>query len=250
MGKCTCWQPGEAKGGKIESAILQFNEQGKFRFVTDLDFDPFYVNQLAVFSTGEFLISGWKREPPTRNGQANNEQAQEEELVEPLLAVVNPAGEMVHRLRFAPADEEATSETPETLPRSAISLAATATGDDGFLYLMLREGNARIFVISPVSGVVKSLEVTPPGENLSPMSLRYTPGVGLLIQFGERVDERRFDPRNGVLPLVHPQTGERLVDYQLNPELGGILGCHTSRGFLFVQVSPQRQVAFHRAVPR
>ncbi len=240
------------KGRTIEPGIVQFSEQGRFRYATQLDVAPYAINQLVVFGTEEFLTSGWKRERPAgeSEAQASNNQAQKEDLVEPLLAVVNPVGETVQRLRIGGRDQEAPGEQALTVSWRAISLATAAPGDDGFNFLMQREENAKVLVVSPQSGVVGALDVSSPKDKFSPTDLRYSSGIGLIVQFDERLDERRFDPQNGVISLVHPQTGERLADYQLAPEVGGILGCHPPRGFLFVQVNNQRQGVFHRATSR
>lgn len=240
------------KNRTIEPGILQFSEQGRFRLAIELDLAPYSLNQLAVFGTGEFLISGWKRE---RRAIApgvltNAEQEHAQNLVEPLLAILNPAGEITHQIPIPEAGEKAPGEEASSIPLRAISLAAAAYGDDGFIYLMLRQENARILVLSPQSGVVRTLAVSSPSEKFSPTDLRYSSGIGLIVQFDERLDERRFDPRRGIISLINPQTGERLMDYQLTSELGGILGCHTSRGFFFVQVNGQRQLVFHRTTPR
>ncbi len=213
---------------QIEPGIVQFSEQGRFRFTTELDAASYSLNQLAVFSTGDFLILGWERERPRTAslGETDRKQEQREDFVEPLLAVVNTAGEIEQRRRLGDT-ESAPSEGAETVSLRSLSLATAVAGDDGFVYLMLREEPARILVLSLAQGIVRNLLVIPPGETLSPMYLHYSQGVGLQVQFGERRGKRRMDLRSSFISLVHPQTGERLVDYRVTPEIGGILGCHT-----------------------
>jgi hypothetical protein len=242
-----------AKGRKIENSVLSFSDDGNFRFATAIDIPSFSIDQIAVYSTGEFLVMGWKRSDVATKASSSDSSADaaKQDFVEPMILVLDRSGHLVREVTLAdaPALSKDKSVPPMQLARPAISLARTAAGDDGSIYILLRTEKATIFSVPPRANVVRRLEVQPPGEEYGALDIRYSSGMGLVILFARKVGTGRWDTANAVFSIVDPERGERLYDYQSTPEVGGAFACYAHGTFLFWNAKDGKPV-IRQVVPR
>jgi hypothetical protein len=222
------------KDRRIESAILVFSENGTFRESIPISIENFSVDQLAAFSTGEFLVMGWKRPEP--GAMPATSGSPEQDLVEAMVFVMDRSGRQVREINLTtiPATDKSRSKPGRELARSAISLARTAAGNDGTLYLLLRTEPAVILAVPPRAAWLRSIPLEPPAPEHHATDVRFATGYGLLVQFAKRLSEGRYDTANALFSIIDPQTGEHLYEYQSSSEVGGAFACFTGREFTFL----------------
>jgi hypothetical protein len=241
---------GDKGARKIESAVLSFGDDGKHRFTTELNLPMTVPSRLAVFGSGEFLVTGY-RKLESSSGQSR-EGAEPD--VEPVAVVLNRSGELVQQIDFSSEPGAAAAGGPRGAlwSREAVDLSSCALGDDGNIYLMFRDKNPLIYVLSRHGTVIGMVNVEAPSERAIAREIHPAPGMGLLLKFGETAGQSKFYPADKtVFSLVDPATGDRIADYESSMRVGSALGCYTSRGLLFVgKAKEARQLAILRALPR
>lgn len=242
------------KDREIERAILSFNEEGGFQSAIPIKATLTSTDQLAVFSTGEFLLAGWVKaqdsSPSTNQGGKDNRPRQPDVGAKTL--VLSPAGDLIREVSLWSdfAETETQPGKRLVLPASAISLGASAAGDRGEVYLMFRGAKPEVYVALGKARVVKRIEITAPSKDQVAVSMSYATGVGLVVQFAEKGLGESFNIGASVISVVDPQTGERLYDYQATPEVGGVFACYSPRGLLFLSAEKDGAPILRRSVPR
>jgi len=254
--------------GQREIDVLTFADDGTFRFATKLEpvFTPIH---LAVFQTGDFLVSGWKPIPnpappapgpspvaPSYSspGGAGQRTPRTPPPVEPFTAVVDRSGRVLKEITL---DQEGASSDPagssrtRGFPSVEIALGEAAPGDDGNIYLMFRKATApQVYVISAAGIVVRSFKVAPPNENDQEVAMAYSVGGKLIFEFQHKIDDRTTDWKNAIFSVVDAETGARELDYQSSAEIGGGYSCYSPNdGFTFIRNTKERQLLLSRVGP-
>jgi hypothetical protein len=242
------------KGREIQHAILSFDEEGKFRYAIPLKVLLTSVDQLAVFPSGEFLITGWNKAENSATGNQES-QANKRPHVEARLLVLSQNGELQRPVSLAGDFEGApvgrSKPKPLLMQESSISLGRTAIGDSGEIFLKFRTATPEVYALLPRATVVRRIDVAPPSEESQALNIWFASGTGLVVQFAERRPQGRgFNTALSVISIVDPQTGERLYDYQVTGDIGGVFACYAPKGFLFLWTDQEGRLNLRRAVPR
>jgi hypothetical protein len=129
--------------------IVSFDNKGQYKTKLELDSKELLVGQLAVFASGEFLLSG--RRP---NGEAR-------------LVVMSPSGGSLDGVSLPPSDDEATG--PAAVIRS-ISWAEPAA--DGRVYFCQSATGKRVYGVLACGQVDKTMKLVPPRRDAQLVELR------------------------------------------------------------------------------
>lgn len=228
------YEEARARDGQVY--IVGFSNEGSLRSRIKLDTEPFHPYEIAMFGSGEFLVSGTLSNP---GGYGRT----------PFTAVVSQRGRLIKRI-YEPEDEESRRKaetgdpayTPEGLNagNSSISDGDAASGSDGNVYLLRATMPALVYAVSPNGDVIRKLRVEAPAPDLVARELRSANGR-LAISF------LRSNSTVGVV---------RIVDYYGNPiatldsgegVLPGLPGCYDSRSFTIVDFNSDSEVYIRRA---
>ena len=246
---------GTPRGQKVEVAVAIFRDDGTFQSATELKGD-FSAAQLAVFPTGEFLVSGWRpiqTQDPKAVQELPKDKPAELPPVQPFTAIFDRNGNVVIEVSLS---VEANAAHPDdyaklsSISGSAISLGATVTGEDGNVYLMLAGDKPMLFAISAAGTVVSTRSLMPPSEKMGVLQMRAASGNRLVFEFAEKRPGGRYLTQSSVFSVTDAASGERLIDYQSSPEAGGAFACYASEGFTFLTTTKEGRLAIRRAVTR
>lgn len=207
--------------------VVEFAPDGKYEKTTKLDVAGLLPYHLAVFPTGEFLVSG-----------AVHDSA-------PYTAIFDPQGRLikdlplpgdVSRQSVGPerkvAGEEKPSDADATLAVLGEVLGgAAAIGPDGNAYLFRNSRPPVMYVISAGGILVRRLSLKPPFDSVVPLGESVS-GGRVLVVFGHELGKNAS--KDEFYSLYDLWTGEHLYDYKRSPELSGGLACYTQNAFLFV----------------
>ena len=195
--------------------IVKFNPDG--RYDSTFTLEPFLEpRQLAVFPSGEFLVSG--KELSEKDKEPTGKL---------LTAIYDRLGRLMWEVSL-PRDVEAGLEEAQAV---ALSLTTAVAADDGNIYLMRATASPRVYVISPGGSVLRRLVIPPPAEDFRPITMK-TAGGRIAIQFEE--DSPAGTGALELFSVVDAQTGEKFADYLSTPETGGTFACYTPSGFTFL----------------
>lgn len=241
----------DPKEKKLGGYIFRLRSDGTFDFTINLG--PFSPDQVAVFGNGNLLVSGTKtlrlygkNEPPVP--VAANE-------------VIDDAGELIKTITL-PDDVEPLKPTDPSFKKDfgvepgEITVGNAVTGSDGYVYLMRHTGNPKVYVISPDGSLVRRFELKPPAPGaMASATVGYSPEEGgeLLLPFqlqGPRPGGRGVRATGAVILAYSAETGKRLMDYTVPPEIGEAMACYSPNGFTFVGTTERHQVVLRQVKPR
>jgi hypothetical protein len=224
-----------------EPAVVKFAATG--RYDSTFGLDPMILPlQLAVFASGELLVSGLELSPG--DGKPTGR---------PLLGLYDGTGQFLREVSLprdiqwvVPPEEKAPS--PEESPEEAATSGTDVEpGDDGNLYLMRPVGNPLVYVISPAGTVLRRLEIRPPADGFRPTGMKAAGGM-IAIEFA--MDDPMGMGDIYIYSILNAYTGEKFADYSVAREARGIWACYTPNGFTFLtsQDDPPR-LAIVKAKP-
>jgi hypothetical protein len=183
---------------------------------------PFFPSQLAVFHSGEILLSGLQyRAGPSYKAST---------------AIYNPAGHLVKQFALdedaeverridAGDGEEASLQQGHS---EAVDTSVAITADDGLVYLMRATSPPSVYAISAVGDVVRKIVVRPPTATGTPnFGLRVVKNR-LVVQFHRSCDVTA-DPdscRSSTYAVVDATTGQKLAAYEADKEAAGTMACY------------------------
>jgi hypothetical protein len=191
---------------------------------------PFFPSQLAVFNSGEILMSGLQYQPGYKAATA----------------IYDPTGHVVKQLVLdGDAEIERAIEAGNTKDTSAqqphtqsVSRSVAITGDDGLVYLMRATSPATVYAISAAGDVVRKIAVSAPtSTGLPGFGIRVVKNR-LAVQFS-RTCKSALDVdscRGSTYAVVDATTGQRLAAYEADKELAGPIACYApdpDRFFVF-----------------
>jgi hypothetical protein len=201
--------------------ILEFSSDGSLK--SNLALDPetsIYPYQIAVFKSGEFLVSGL-------HGL---------HVQTPFTAVFDTKGKLIKKI-YEPEDEDSRQKA-EAGDAAFVSDSGygnyyashgdVALGSDGNAYLLRAVSPALIYVISPKGEVVRKLRIESSDPGWVARTIRSASGR-LAISFAQR---GHF---NGIIRVVDLQ-GNAIVDYISDDKniYPGFLSCYTPMGLTFL----------------
>lgn len=213
-------------GARVHSGnrayVMEFEANGSPKSTIQVDTEEWFLPaHIAVFKSGEFLLSG-------RRGSR------------PFTGVFTPDGKLISTI-FEPEDEELQKRaeagdpdvqvTESNSSNDAVDLGGVAVGSDGNAYLMRRTSPALIYVISARGEVIRKLRINA-DESLRwfPEQLQSFPG-GLVVLFDNRAGDTR------VLKAVDLQ-GNPIASYGIggDPRVG-VLACYAPPTFTFLDTT-------------
>jgi hypothetical protein len=162
----------------------------------------FFPDQMAVFRSGEVLLSGMQY----RRGNTA------------WTAIYDPAGHLVKEFVL---DGDAEVERP------AVSRSAVVRGDDGFVYLMRATSPARVYVISSTGEVARQITVEPPEGGTPDFGIRVFKNH-MVIRFrlnclsagtGTHCDGTEYR-------VLDATTGKQLAIYRTDNTASGPIACY------------------------
>jgi hypothetical protein len=204
---------------------------------------PFFPSQLAVFHSGEILISGLQYQPGFKAATA----------------IYDPTGRLVRQLvlegdlgieRAIAKDTRAQQQNT-----SAIDTSVAITGDDGLVYLMRATSPASVYAISAAGDVVRKIVVkAPTATGLPDFGIRVVKNR-LTVQFRRNCDNSvdSGSCRTSTFTVVDATTGQRLAAYEADKAVGGTIACYApdpDRFFIFSTSSDRHGLEIVEADPK
>jgi hypothetical protein len=220
--------------------VTSFAKDGSVKARTKLETEFFQPHHLAVFKSGEFLLSGTK-------GKDQHT---------PYTAVFSPDGKLLEEV-VEPEDKEIESkaksgekgyvlkESPNFFGNIAVTLGGAVSGADGNVYLGRATSPALIYVVSPSGEVVRKLRIDAGRSGYVVGSIRPFKG-GLAIAFGPPLGRIT----STIIKIV-TYSGDPVAAYELteNPLTPHSLACYAEGSFTFVSTSRDNNVYVYTAVP-
>jgi hypothetical protein len=204
----------------------------------------FFPSQLAVFHSGEILISGLQYRPGYKAATA----------------IYDPTGHVVKQLVLdgdaeveRAIEEGDTKDTSAQQPHSqAVDRSVAITGDDGLVYLMRATSPVTVYAISAAGDVVRKIVVSAPNGTGSPdFGIRVVKNR-LVVQFRRNCDSAaNSDPCwSYTYAVVDAATGKKLAAYEADKEVAGTMACYTPDPDRFFIFSDQPGLDIVEAEPR
>jgi hypothetical protein len=197
------YQIGTVGIAKPQIYVLHFSSDGSpsSRVRLDTDFQPY---QFAAFADGNFLASGYQRDPQNKSDPGRT-----------FTAVFSADGRLLAQLSFEPspatvqgtaqpAAKPATGELPKAAP--TLDLADSEPGIDGNIYAMRRSSPALIYVISPAGKILRTLKVSGPDRGVMPNTFHVSQNR-LAVSFWDDAKHSH------TLVVTDAQTGRRIATY-------------------------------------
>jgi hypothetical protein len=190
----------------------------------------FFPSQLAVFQSGEILMSGLQYHPGYKASTA----------------IYDPMGRLVKQfvldgdaeIERAMESGDAKDTSAQQQNTSAIDKSVAITGDDGLVYLMRATSPATVYAISAAGDVVRKIVVYAPKDaGLPDFGIRVVKNR-LAVQFRRSCDRTvDFDScQSSTYAVVDATTGQRLAAYEAEKEAVGPIACYApdpDRFFIF-----------------
>ena len=189
--------------------VVKFSPDGKVESDVQLDFARFAPYQLAVFPSGELLLSGVedgnRAHPPRYKSFA---------------AVYDKTGHLTKKLSLEGDGEiDQAIEVGDSRYAShgpgwgnlAVAQGMAATGEDGNVYLVRRTSPATVYVISSSGEVVRKFVVEPQTSGDMPFEMQLAKGKIAFVFDGWTGDR---PSGNEKLAVVDANSGERLEDFE------------------------------------
>ncbi len=209
-----------------ERHIVKFSPDGEYdsAFLLEPYLEPRHI---AVFPSGELLISGGELSPRDR-----------EPTGKLLLALYDRRGKFLREISL-PRDVENPKEPPAGESESAsaakegyvLTHSTAVAAEDGNMYLMRATTSPVVYVISPAGAVLRRLVIPPPEQELRVNTMKVA-GGRIAIQFLQVDSEGRTEKH--IFLMVDAVTGEKFANYLSTPEIGGAWACYTPEGFTFL----------------
>jgi hypothetical protein len=201
---------------------------------------PFFPSQLAVFHSGEILISGLQYQPGYKAGTA----------------IYDPTGHLIKQV-VLDGDVEleraiANDTRAQKQNTSAIDRSVAVTGDDGLVYLMRATSPASVYAISASGDVVRKIVVNPPTGAGSPYFGIRVFKNRLVVQFRRSCDRTDASDscRSSTYAVVDATTGQKLAAYEADKEAGGTMLCYAPDPDRFLIFSDRHGLEFVTAEPK
>jgi len=230
-----------------EPSIVLLRDNGEFSWSVQVQ-PFFYAMHVAVFPSGEFLISGVRpakdtAEPPS----------------EPFVGIFGEDGKLLREIKLpdnaekadvvrsvneargpkavqAPESQRGPGQAIKQVPPD-ISLGTAMVADDGNAYLMRAKTNPLIYVVSVAGEVLRRFELEPPADGFKVATIRIN-GGRIVADFD---GPRESMPRPRFYSVFDAATGQKLFQYSAH-DLPGALACYTGSDFTLVSSGPSNLI--------
>jgi hypothetical protein len=204
--------------------LTVFSSDGKLKSRVQLDPPGFFPSQLAVFPSGESLVSGLEHVHSSR-------------AVGPyksFTAIYDKNGHLQKRLSL-PEDAEIDADAERGDSRYAhgpmfgnlaVAFGRARLGDDENVYLMRRTSPATVYVISSSGELLRTLSIEPAGHGQMPYEMRVAEGH-IAVEFNLSCSSDHFEGSN--FTVADAMTGQKLADYADDKSLGGIFAYYSAK---------------------
>lgn len=214
-----------AQNGVVKPRIyvLHFSSDGSPSSPTLLDAD-FEVYTFAAFATGNFLLSGVRRDLQNKADRGRN-----------FTAVFSADGRELAQLSF----EETHGSAKEAAKASAVGtqkpaeksapmldLADAEVGSDGNLYVMRGSSPALVYVIAPSGKIMQTIKVAAPLPGAVPSGFHVS-GNRLAISFGNEENQSH------TVVVADAQTGRKIASYADATGMGTSFACYSANEGVF-----------------
>ncbi len=230
---------------KLVYGILSFDGDGNFLSAVRLHLPIQNFERLAVFSTGQFLVTGTdkvKPAPPQIPGKKVTEKQlegrdDEEPPLEPIAFVVDRRGEVVKKVNL-PEDPLSVKNgkaygSPLQFGGSREGYEWIVAGNQGNVYAMFPTSEPIVYVISPAGDIVRSFFVRLP-QHYTPFVMKWAWGFdGLLLESGEIV-KQGITAQHMLFSVIDPSTGQVVGNYRVTAKLGVTPACFTQQNIFFL----------------
>jgi hypothetical protein len=205
--------------------LAVFSADGKPKSRVQLDPPGFLPYQLAVFPSGESLVSGLEFVHSRRAFGA----------FKSFTAIYDKNGHLQKQLSL-PEDAEIDADAERGDSRYAhgpmfgnfaVSSGRARLGDDGNVYLMRRTSPATVYVISSSGELLRTLSIEPADHGQMPYDMRIAEGR-IAVEF-----------ENWNFTVVDATTGLKISDYSDDKSVGGVFACYSAKPerFTFLKVA-------------
>jgi hypothetical protein len=227
-------------------SVDTFSADGKLKSKTLLDPPAFIPYQLAVFPSGESLVSGLENVHSRRALAA----------FKSFTAIYSKDGHLLRKFAF-PEDAEidAAAEIGDSryangpmFGNHAVVAGAARMGVDGSVYLMRRTSPATVYVISSSGELLRTLKIEPPDVGQMPLDMRVAEGR-IAIRFGPSFSEGEYQGTNFI--VADATTGEKLSD-DADESVLGVFACYSvnPERFTFLDISDDHKLQILEASVR
>jgi hypothetical protein len=221
-----------------------FSAEGKLKSRVKLDPPAIIPYQLAVFPSGDSLISGLERSHSRRSLGAYKS----------FTGIYDKNGHLQKRLS-PPEDAEIDADAERGDSRyahgpmfgnMAVSFGQGRLADDGNVYLMLRTSPATVYVISPSGDVLHTLSIEPADRGQMPFDMQIG-GGRIVVEFSLSCSADHCEGAN--FAVADALTGQKLSDYADDKSLGGVFGCYSAKPerFTFLTVGDDNKLRMIQA---
>jgi hypothetical protein len=227
-------------------SVVNFGPDGKRESAVRLDPAHFFPSQLAIFPSGEMLLSGIQsrtREVP--------------DMYRAYTAIYDAGGHLVKQLaldedreieRAIEAGDDRYVRSPKQGNR-AVTLGVALSGADGNVYLMRGTSPATLYVISSTGEVLRKLVVAPPYVGQMPGGMQISKNKLAMKFFRECTS---LTCKGGSYTVIDAATGEKLAEYAAEDDVAGTFTCYASDPdrFFFLQMSETHRLEILETRPK
>jgi hypothetical protein len=225
-----------AQSGVVKPRIyvLHFSSDGSTSSPALLAAD-FEVYTFAAFASGNFLLSGVRRDVQNKNDRGRN-----------FTAVFSADGRELAQLSFEESrgPRRAQSEVQNDAEKAApgLDLADAEVASDGNLYVMRRSSPVFVYVIAPSGKIMQTLKIAAPLPGSAPSAFHVSVNR-LAILFGNEASQSQ------TIVVADAQTGRKIASYSDPTALGTSFACYSANegAFTFLQLGDGNTLEVIRA---
>ncbi len=227
-------------------SLAVFSADGKLKSKTPLDPPAIIPYQLAVFPSGESLVSGL-------------EHVHSRRALGPYKSFTAIYGKDGHLQKRFSLPEDAEIDTAAEFGDSryaqgpmfgnrGVSSGVARVGDDGNVYLMRRTSPATVYVISSSGELLRTLMIEPADTGQMPMDMQVAKGR-IAVEFNLACSADRCQGSN--FTVAHAETGQKISDYA-DDSVHGVLACYSAKPerFTFLTVSDNHKLQMVEAAAK
>jgi hypothetical protein len=224
-------QPADHPG--YQAYVVKFAANGALESKIQIEMPEHTLpGHIAVFKSGEILISGRNRFTPFTGVFTSNGKL--------IKGISEPEDEELRR-RAQAGDADVLAGSTNA-GNDAVDLGGVVAGSDGNAYLMRRTSPALIYVVSSRGELIRKLHIPTDGSLMFPQDIHSFPG-GLVLSFAK-------DGGDMVLQVVDLE-GNPVATYGLGRSgFAGKLACYAPPAFTYFDTSSEDDEHLYKAQPK
>lgn len=230
---------------KAVTGILSFNGDGDFLSSVPLHLPVQTTERLAVFPTGQFLVTATERAKPQGKripGAPVSAKVLERKglptgTLHPIAFLVDQRGEEVKRV-LLPQDPLSIKNgkgygPPISFNADKEGFEWLVAGDEGNVYAIFPTGEPIVYAISPAGDVLRGFFVSLPAHHTA-LAARWAWGYnGLLIE-SSVIRNQSEDTAHTLFSIIDPDSGQPTYEYTAGNKLGMFPACFAQQHIYFV----------------